>query len=415
MNTLNGTNGANGSEFHVPGSGFVFVFGASVQGSWVQRSEFQQPAQNIEPRTPNVEPEPCTRTGNPEPGTRKARVAGVASDGGFALVELMISGMVTAVALAVAMTAFQGMSQTGDGAALLSDVNLSLRSTLNLMTRDLLSAGRDIPVGGIPIPSGANAGAVKRPSPAGTTRVFEGDMLPAVSPGDALGPAIGGALTDLVTILVADPDFLKVPIDVAEDGASARVEDATPIDGPGGIAIGDLIMFEAAGHRALQMVTGHTDQTLTFTSGDEMNLNQRGASEGTIMPVIDEAVDPSNPELRMMEATRVLMISYYIDTTNPDKPILMRRVNLGPERAIGIGVENVQATYDLVDGVTNPLNVPSPEPERWNQIRKANVFLTGRSYREWGRTQQYLRTSVSTQMSLRSLSFRDRYNLGEEQ
>ena len=123
------------------------------------------------------------------------------------------------------------------------------------------------------------------------------------------------------------------------------------------------------------------------------------------------AEDPSNPDQLMMEATRVLMISYYVGGTTA-KPLLMRRINLGPERAIGVGVENLQVTYDLVDGDTNPLN--EPQPELPNQIRKANVFLTGRSFRQWNRTQEYLRTSVSTQMSLRSLSFVDRYNLGEE-
>lgn len=351
--------------------------------------------------------EPRTRTGNPDPGTRTG------SESGFTLVELMIAGVITSVALAVAMTAFQGMAQTSDGAALLSDVNLSLRSTLNLMTRDLLSSGRDIPVGGISIPSGAGATAVKRPSPTGTTRVFDEDwvVLPAVSPGDGLGPVVGGQATDIVTILVADPDFQKVSADVAEDGSTAEVDDATPIDGTRGIVAGDLIMFEAAGHRALQMVTGRTGQTLEFNTGDEMNLNQRAAGQGTIMDLIPLAEDPSDASLHVMEATRVLMISYYVDASDENKPVLMRRVNLGPERAIGIGVENLQVTYDLVDGEDNPLN--EPQPELPNQIRKANVFLTGRSYREWGRTQDYLRTSVSTQMSLRSLAFVDRYNLGQ--
>ena len=349
------------------------------------------------------------------PSRLRTRLAEAAAggEGGFTLVELLIAGVITSVTLAVAMTAFQGMAQTSDGASLLSDVNLSLRSTLNLMTRDLLSAGRDIPVGGISIPSGAGATAVKRPSPTGTTRVFDEEwvVLPVVSPGDGLGPVVNGQATDIVTILVADPDFQKVSADVAEDGSSADLDDGTPIDGPRGLVVGDLIMFETAGHRALQMVTGRTGQTLEFTAGDEMNLNQRGAGAGTIMDLIPLAEDPVDANLHVMEATRVLMISYYVDLSDERKPVLMRRINLGPDRAIGIGVENVQVTYDLVDGDSNPLN--EPQPELPNQIRKANVFLTGRSYREWGRTQQYLRTSVSTQMSLRSLAFVDRYNLGQ--
>lgn len=334
------------------------------------------------------------------------------SESGFSMIELMVTALLTTLTLSMATSAFHGMSQTGDGAALLSDINISLRSTLNLMTRDMLSAGRDIPVGGISIPSGS-ATPLNRPSPGLTTQTFPDDwvVLPAVSPGDGLGPTIGGTATDIITVLVADPLFQRFSLDVAEDGASAEVDDDTPIAGAAGIQEGDLIMFEAAGFRALQMVTMRTDQRLEFSSGDAMNLNQRSAAEGTIMTLIPLAEDPLDNQLHVMQATRVLMISYYIDATDPAKPVLMRRINLGPERAIGIGVENLQVTFDLVDGETNPLNEPSPGLP--NQIRKANVFLTGRSYKEWERTRQYLRTSVSTQMSLRSLSFVDRYNIGQ--
>ena len=337
----------------------------------------------------------------------------VKSESGFSMIELMVTALLTTLTLSMATSAFHGMSQTGDGAALLSDINISLRSTLNLMTRDLISAGRDIPVGGISIPSGGGATPLNRPAPGATTQTFPDDwvVLPAVSPGDALGPQIGATATDIITVLVADPLFQRFSLDVAEDGGSAEVDASTAIDGQAGIQPGDLIMFEVAGFRALQMVTAQEDQSLEFGAGDAMNLNQRSASDGTIMTLIPLAEDPLDSDLHVMQGTRVLMISYYIDATKPDKPVLMRRINLGPERAIGIGVENLQVTFDLVDGDSNPLNEPSPDLP--NQIRKANVFLTGRSYKEWARTQQYLRTSVSTQMSLRSLSFVDRYNLGQ--
>ena len=68
------------------------------------------------------------------------------------------------VVLGIALTGFQGMSDTSDGAALMADTNLNLRNALNVMTRDLLSAGRNIPVGGIAIPSG-DAADIVRPSP----------------------------------------------------------------------------------------------------------------------------------------------------------------------------------------------------------------------------------------------------------
>ena len=88
----------------------------------------------------------------------------------------------------------------------------------------------------------------------------------------------------------------------------------------------------------------------------------------------------------------------------------MRQTNLGQDRAIGIDIENLQITYDLVDGTANIANVDAPVPPSTPaQIRKANVFLSGRSHRPWSRTRQFLRNTLSTQVSLRSLSYMDRY------
>jgi hypothetical protein len=110
-------------------------------------------------------------------------------------------------------------------------------------------------------------------------------------------------------------------------------------------------------------------------------------------------------------ATRILMVSYYIDvTTDPELPRLVRRVNMGPPLAIALGVENFQVTYDLVDGVTNPTNVDTPAVgNSANQIRKANLFLAARSQDLNPATNRFFRNTLSTQVGLRSLSFVDKY------
>ena len=83
---------------------------------------------------------------------------------------------------------------------------------------------------------------------------------------------------------------------------------------------------------------------------------------------------------------------------------------MGQELAIAMGVENVQITYDLVDGVTNPTNVDTPSASNSaNQIRKANLFLSARSQDTNPETQQPFRNSLATEVGLRSLSFVDRY------
>jgi len=332
------------------------------------------------------------------------------ADGGFALVEALVTVLVLTIALGVALTGFESLSETSDGAALMADTNLNLRSALNVMTRDLLSAGRDIPVGGIAVPSGDGAVPIVRPSATGTALTFEAGAttLDSVTTGNALGPDVEGTATDVITILIADTTLAldQWPLaDVAADGSTVTVDARTTIDDDAtGVTAGDLVMFTTAGGSTLQMVTDRQSQTIYFDAGDPMLLNQRGAAQGTILNLRTGGVYPP------MTATRVLMVSYYLDGTDPHRPLLMRRVNLRPDRAIGIAIENLQLTYDLVDGVTNPVNIAAPEaPNTADQIRKANVYLSGRSYREWRRTRQVLRSSVATQVSLRSLAFVDRY------
>ena len=104
------------------------------------------------------------------------------------------------------------------------------------------------------------------------------------------------------------------------------------------------------------------------------------------------------------------MLTYYIDDSVPDSPRLMRVLNNREPRPIAMEVEDLQITYDLVDGVTNPTGIDAPvAPNSASQIRKANLLISGRSYKKLRGTDTYQRQSVTTQISLRSLSFFDRY------
>lgn len=334
---------------------------------------------------------------------------------GFSLIEVMIAMSLTSVVLAVTLTSYREMSDAADGAGLTTDMNVNLRSTVNLMTRDLLGAGgRNIPVGGLPVPSGPDALPIRRPSPLDDLTFPAAPTIPAVTPGNGLGPAIGdnpdtvaveGVQTDVVTILATDP---TLPLDsvplaaVAPNGRSVTVDPAVPIDGTNGVAAGDLIWLRNALGNTLMMVTARNGQNIEFGDGDVMALNQVDAQAGTVMQLLGGG-GPILP----ITATRVQMITYYIDDTDRARPRLVRRLNMREPRVIGVVVDNLQLTYDLVDGVNNPTNVA--DPMNANQIRKANLFVAGRSSRPWRRTQEFVRTAVSTQISLRSLAFVDRY------
>jgi hypothetical protein len=217
--------------------------------------------------------------------------------------------------------------------------------------------------------------------------------------------------TDVITVLYADRTLAldsKPHVAIADDGSTMTVDDAVPVTGTGGLKAGDLILFTTEKGSALQMVTATPDsQVVEFDEGDAMQMNQRAAPQGTILNLKD--VDTGT--FPQTTALRVYMISYFVDLPDgSDLPRLVRQVNMGDDLAIAMGVENLQVTYDLVDGTTNPTNVQDvPTGNSPNQIRKVNLYVAARSQDVDPQTREFFRNSMATQVGLRSLSFVDRY------
>ena len=117
--------------------------------------------------------------------------------------------------------------------------------------------------------------------------------------------------------------------------------------------------------------------------------------------------EPNFPDLPV---SRIVMITYYIRTGADGTPQLVRRINYGPERVVAVGIENLQLSWDLVDGVNNPINQEDFDDEAEGQIRKANVYMSASS-RQFAPNAQPLRTSLTTQVSLRSMAFVSRYDI----
>jgi hypothetical protein len=112
------------------------------------------------------------------------------------------------------------------------------------------------------------------------------------------------------------------------------------------------------------------------------------------------------------------MISYYIDATKPAHPTLVRRINNGHPTifdnasgsTVAFDIDNLQITYDIADGAGNPANQEClPLACSVNQIRKVNVTLSARSRSVFSATRLYYRNSLSTQVSLRGMSFVNDY------
>jgi prepilin-type N-terminal cleavage/methylation domain-containing protein len=335
------------------------------------------------------------------------------SDAGFTLPEVLIASVLTLIVLGAVIQAFSSSMGLVRTTRIISETNESLQAGMSLMVRDFIQTGQGVPQGGIPIPSGAGATPVNRPGPIGAGLTFPATWtaVPAVSPGGGLGPTVLGRQTDLATVLYADPTLQlnQWPLtNIAADGSSMTVDNRTPITGTDGIKVGDIIMFTNAMGNAMQMVTRVSGgQTVFFDAGDPLNLNQATtATQGTVLNLQSGpgAYPPTT-------AQRINMITFYVDTvTDPSLPRLVRQLGAGQPLAIAMGVENVQFTYDLVDGTTNPTNVETPAPPySANQIRKANLFLSGRSLDADTQSGQYVRNSLATEVGLRSLSFVDRY------
>jgi hypothetical protein len=346
------------------------------------------------------------------------------NEGGFTLIELLIASLITMLVMGVAFTTFDNALAMNDTAIALADSSQNLRAGTNQLVRDLLQAGRNIPIGGIPIPHGAGAQGIYRPSPPNQTYYFDNttqDTLQAITTGNALGPTVDGNSTDMITMIMDDPYLDPLTVypstqsgtvpKLASDGSSLDVGSSTAWlagdldNGIAPIKVGDLLYFLNATGSAIQTVTAVTTTTVSFASGDPFRFNQRSAPAGSITQILGST----------MQVRRVLMWTYYVYADQVGVPRLQRVLNHFPKTPLAGVIEDLNITYDLVDGTTNPAGVAdlpySSGGSTFNasQIRKANLHIGVRSETISARTKDYLRNHVNTVVAIRNLAYVDRY------
>ena len=363
-------------------------------------------------------------------------------DDGFTLVELMMATAITLVVLATAMTTFRNALTLNEAATMVADSNQNLRAGTNMLVRDLMQTGRGMPTGGIPIPFGTGSTALKRPSPSSTQLYFDNTTqttLPGIISGYQLGPMVNGELTDIVTMLAIDPtSYVQYPAGsakalplnpsgppyatgltssgptLASDGASLTVGQFSTwiTDTVNGIKAGDVLLFTNVNGTAIQTVTSVSSGTVYFAVNDPFNFNQRGVTQGSIMQIrnASPAVFPETTVVRLH------VLTYYVDAlTTPGMPRLTRRINHFTPQALAGVVEDLNISYDLVDGNTNPTQINSlPYTIAGNtltgaQVRKVNVHVGVRSELKSTVNGDYMRHHAATVVSLRGLAYKDSY------
>jgi type II secretory pathway pseudopilin PulG len=375
-------------------------------------------------------------------------------ENGFSLLELMVSMAVTIVVLGAATTALLQAQRATQAIAMQANTQENLRAGMHFMVRDIAQAGEGIPQGGITIPYAATS-LVNRPGIAGTFPTGY-TAIPAITPGSTLGqfatsmdpatnlPLVSGTRTDVINILYNDDTLVDaagnhlysfpviqaapaVPVCSGVISPTGAFVTLTPacFGMPGvvqPISAGNLIMFHNQNGTALEYVTSVAGSTINFAAGDPAGLNQTGKANGTVANLGPGGVFPPTT------ITRVWMVSYYVDFTNPAAPQLMRQVNYpnypaaapaNPPQDIADMTEDLTFSYDLT-GSTDPAgtyvlgsgNARTPiAPDTPAQIRAVNIFLAGRSEAPYTALSnpQFIRNNLSTQVCVRSLAFTNQF------
>jgi len=394
---------------------------------------------------------------------------------GFSLIELLVAITLTLVVMAAIMSAFADASHATEAVTLMADTQQNLRAGLNYMIRDITQAGNGIPPSGITIPNSGGSSptsSVTRPGPFTAPATSFGTfptswtVLPAVTTGYQAGPTTttSGVGTDMITVLYADNSLVdanghwlnEFPIagssgtpgcaatntspdpqgTIVTSGTTTTITfDSTCMiinNGNTGLAVGDLIMLQnnnttgsasmtasdasvdnsTAGNVALLWISSinRTANSITFSSGDPFGLNASGAASGTIVKIQSPAGSGTYPATT---ATRVWMVTYYIDNSNPQRPQLVRQLNLNTPKAVGDEMEHMQIFYDILNAGSSPptvtAEVENPTVGQLAYIRDAYILLYARSDDKNSLTHDYVRNNLETVVSIRGLDFYNQF------
>jgi len=366
---------------------------------------------------------------------------------GFSMVELLVAVSLMLIIMAATLGTLTDAIHAVEAVTLMADTQQNLRAGMNFIVKDLVQAGAGLPQTGITIPNTAGVSAVTRPGPHTAPATSFGTfpttwtVLPDIAPGFQLGLATNtsGANTDLINVIYADNTLAdsnlhwlnQFPINTPGGGVGCAGTTKTPRGtivtagtttivtfdstcinvntGNTALAPGDLILLQANGGAMALLTISAVNlpgDAITFSAGDAFALNNSGQTSGTIKQIQSPV---NSGTYTTTTATRVWMITYYIDSSNPLRPQLMREVNQTPALAVGDSIENLQFLYDILNtGSTPPsvtTNVANPTVAQFPYIRDVYVSLYARSDNQYSLSKTYFRNNLQTAVSIRSLNF----------
>jgi hypothetical protein len=252
----------------------------------------------------------------------------------------------------------------------------------------------------------------------GTVLPTAASNLSIVTPGEAEGPQITGTSaaqnTDVVTIVSVNAQSPLWTL-----SAFADTVPGTDVTFSNNIRAGatqlfanDVLLFTNINGSVMGCVTdvSTTIDVASFDDGDQCGINQPGAASGNFITTM---LNP-NGTLPPTTAVRINVVTYFLTAAGTHgHPALMRAVNAQAAEELIEGVEDLQFTYDLYDfaTATDTANVvPGTGFALSNQIRSVNISVKGRSPHRLERTGDFYRFGLTSKVTIRNSTFRNRYN-----
>lgn len=366
---------------------------------------------------------------------------------GFTLIELMVATSLGLMVILAMTTLFKmGMDATFT-VTQRAELQENMRAAIELMTHDISHAGAGLPTGGLQLVTG---GTVSKygcdqtatcyvPSHNYPTNVSTGvaNYMYGILPGNANGvqggatiPAAPAQRDDSITTIYEDYNFplTNFTFAITSGTAATATQIASPntslptnILGPGGLNVGDLLLFivstpgNGTGGTGTSLVqnaavvaeiTGISGSAsgpwaLTFNAGDALNLNQTGTTSNNLSSLATAMGGAS----AQTSVARLNVVTYFLQVPTGggtvQYPRLMRQVNGLTPVPVADNIINLQFSYDVIDAYTGYLsgNLSNPigSGQSPSTIQKVNIWIMGQSLTSGTKKAQsmYLITSVS--------------------
>lgn len=358
---------------------------------------------------------------------------------GFSLLELLVASSIGLTVILVMTSLFKTGMDATMRVTQRAETQQNLRAAIELMTKDVSLAGAGLPSGGLQL---TTAGLSRYACNQAGTCYITGNTYPnsgggtpnymyPIVPGFGVGVQNGAVITaapgqtnSSITSIYCDYNFplsnftFTFP---SSTTANVAVNNGaiTPnnILAPGGLQVGDLLMFLVAtpgngttssGTSLVQNaavvaeITGiPNNSTINFATGDALNMNQTGGANNLAAVAGAAAAAGSQTNVCRLQA-----VSYFLQVPaaggTVQTPRLMRQVNGLTAVPVADNIINLQFTYDIIDNTTGTVVANQQNPigagQSPNLIQKVNIWIMGASLTTNGNKSQnmYLATSVST-------------------